>query len=97
MTTCCTRPHSEESPCWGPLQGVAGDRYAKSAAEGMLHSLEHYGHTSPPVGDGRVSTPAWFANRLGKVMLARGDVLPGDAGEWWGARYAKYAEEVLGR
>jgi hypothetical protein len=70
-------------------------RYAQSAAEGMLTSLEHYGHTCPPAGDGRVSTPAWYANRLGKVLLTRGDVLPGSASDWWGDRWAAYAQQIL--
>lgn len=71
------------------------DQYARTAAAGMLHSLDHYGQTSPPVGDGRVSTPAWFANRLGRVALSRGDSLPGDSLTWWGERYAMYARTIL--
>lgn len=72
------------------------DSYVRSAAQGMLDSLDHYGHSCPPVGDGRVSTPAWFANRLGKILNSRpGDVLPGDGYWWWGDRFAAYAKVLL--
>lgn len=72
------------------------DTYAETAARGMLASLDHYDHSSPAVGDGRVSTPAWFANRLGKVINARRDTLPGTPADWWGDRYAEYARDILG-
>lgn len=71
------------------------DAYAESAARGMLASLVHYGYHNPPCGDGRMATPAWFANRLGKVLNARGDSLPGDPLEWWGTRWEKYANQIL--
>lgn len=71
------------------------ETYAARAARRYLDSLEHYGNSSPAVGDGWVSTPAYFANMLGRVMYARGDSLPGAAGEWWGNRYAAYARELL--
>lgn len=71
------------------------DTYARTAAEGMLASLAHYGYHNPPVGDGRMGTPAWFANRLGKVLNARRDTLPGDKAEWWGTRWEKYAHQIL--
>lgn len=71
------------------------DNYARTAAEGMLASLAHYGDHNPACGDGRVATPAWYANRLGKVLTARGDALPGEPGEWWGYRWAAYARQIL--
>lgn len=78
-----------------PGAAAAGEAFALSAARGMLESLEHYGRTNPAVGDGRVSTPAWYASRLNKVMTARGDQLPGDGFWWWGDRYAAYATQLL--
>ena len=73
------------------------ETYARTAAEGMLASLAHYGNHNPPVGDGRMGTPAWYANRLGKVLNSRGDALPGKATDWWGDRYRLYAEALLAR
>ena len=72
------------------------DSYAESAALGMLASLDHYGDCNPPTSDGQIATPAWYANRLGKVLNARGDQLPGDGYWWWGHRYAAYAHQLLG-
>lgn len=71
------------------------DTYARRAAEGMLRSLAHYNHHSPPVGDGREATPAYYANMLSKVLHHRGDTLPGEAGEWWGTRWEKYARHLI--
>lgn len=71
------------------------DEYAKRAARGMLASLQHYGNSSPAVGDGRVSTPAYYANMLRKVLGSRGDSLPGEKTQWWGDRWRMYAEQIL--
>jgi hypothetical protein len=71
------------------------DTYARTAAEGMLASLEHYGHRCPAVGDGEMATPAHYANRLGKVLNSRRDALPGKAADWWGDRWAAYARHLL--
>lgn len=78
------------------MSAVTDASYVQSSALGMLTSLDHYGHTSPPVSDGRVATPAYYANRLGRVLHARGDVLPGDPTEWWGSRWGSYARQLLG-
>ncbi|WP_260973267.1 hypothetical protein [Mycolicibacterium llatzerense] len=69
--------------------------YAHSAAQGMLRSLEYYQNSSPAVGDGTVSTPAYYANMLRKVLHYRGDALPGDAAQWWGDRWRLYAQQII--
>ncbi len=81
------------------MNSVTDTAYVRSAAQGMLDSLVHYGYTSPPVGDGRMSTPAWYANRLGKVFNARymagmrEDM--GQPGMWWGTMWEAYARTLL--
>lgn len=74
---------------------TAPDSYARKMAAGMLYSLEHYGWSCPAVGDGRVSTPAYYASKLGLVLSSRRDILPGTSVEWWGARFAAYARQLL--
>jgi hypothetical protein len=76
---------------------VLPDAYVDTAASGMIASMAHYGNRCPAVGDGRVSTPAWYANRLGKVLLDRGDQLPGSAADWWGTRWLAYAQQLAGQ
>ncbi|AXH46918.1 hypothetical protein I5G67_gp082 [Mycobacterium phage Aminay] len=72
------------------------DDYARRAAAGFIRSMDHYGNSSPACGDGRVSTPAYYANMLGKVLNAKGDRLPtSPRGEWWGWRWMAYAEQIL--
>jgi len=70
-------------------------RYAQSAARKMLHSLEYYHDRSPAVGDGRVSTPAYYANMLRKVLHYRGDSLPGNTSQWWGDRWRLSANQII--
>ncbi len=69
--------------------------YARRMAERYLRSLEHYGDTSPPVGDGRVSTPAYYAGRLARAAYVLGFTMPGDASIWWGTRHRMLAVEIL--
>lgn len=73
------------------------ETYALRMATRYLHSLEHYGDTSPAVGDGRVSTPAYYASKLGNMaVLGMGMTLPGEASDWWGYRYKALALKITG-
>ncbi len=79
-----------------PEQPAPIDNYARSAALGMLDSLDYYGNRNPAAASpGGPATPAWYSNRLGKVLNARGDQLPGTSADWWGFRWQAYARHLL--
>lgn len=79
-----------------PVQFEFPKSYIRKAAEGMIASMAHYGNSYPAVGDGRMSSPTWYVNMLGKVLHTRADVLPEVPGvEWHGARWLAYAEYLL--
>ena len=66
-------------------------------ARAYIDSLQFYRFTSPPVSaPGGPATPAYYANRLGKILNARGDELPGRKTQWWGYRWAEYARHLIG-
>lgn len=75
--------------------------YALRAAKGFVASMEHYGNSCPPVGDGRMSTPAWYANQLNNAVHASGDFAGLEAAKasakspWWGWMWLAYAELIL--
>jgi hypothetical protein len=77
--------------------------YALRAAKGMIHSMEYYGNSSPACGDGRVSTPAYYANMLGNALHMRGDSLDKakmatagrDVPDWCGWIWLAYAEQLI--
>jgi hypothetical protein len=70
--------------------------YTRRMAEKFLASMEHYGDTSPPVGDGRMGTPAYYASKLGNAAVnALGMTLPGEATDWWGFRYKCLAQNIV--
>ncbi|SHT53185.1 Uncharacterised protein [Mycobacteroides abscessus subsp. abscessus] len=75
------------------------DKYALSAARGMVRSMEYYRNSSPAVGDGKVSTPAYYANMLHKVVHMRGDhdaIRPTSPERtWWGYVWLDYAHSIL--
>lgn len=71
--------------------------YIERMAVKYLESLEHYGETSPPVGDGRIATPAYYASKLGNAAVnAEGMTLPGGETDWWGTRYKMLAQQIVG-
>ncbi|QJD50400.1 hypothetical protein I5H01_gp007 [Mycobacterium phage MarkPhew] len=68
--------------------------YAASAARDYLASMDHYGDTYVPVGDGRVSSPGYCENKLRKAFHMIGATsLP--AGAWRGAQWRAFAEQIL--
>lgn len=69
--------------------------YANRAAQKYIHSMKHYNNSSPAVGDGRVGTPAYYANMLNNVAIARGDAPKGSG--WWGYVWLDYANSILAK
>ncbi|QJD50500.1 hypothetical protein SEA_CHRIS_98 [Mycobacterium phage Chris] len=77
-----------------PEQAERFAAYAVTAARDYLASMDHYGDTYPPCGDGRVASPGYCENKLRKAFHMTGATeLP--AGAWRGARWRAFAEQIL--
>lgn len=71
-------------------------KYAITAAEGLLQSVETYGERNDIRNhDGQPAGPTWYINRLKKVLYANGDTLPGDDTISWVGRWSLYAQNLI--